>query len=95
MDWQASAARTAHPCAAHPRKRTLHDNDVLAARGRTCQLDARLDGLGARVPEKDGVQRRIGEGQLGQQSAQKGNVGGRVADVDLSDRERGSQRQTG
>lgn len=36
--------------------RSLNNDDVLLARGLTCEFDGRFDGFGARVPEEEGVE---------------------------------------
>lgn len=40
--------------------RTLNDNNVLLLRRHPRQLDRCLDSLGARVPEEEAVERRVG-----------------------------------
>ena len=40
--------------------RTLHSNDILAARRSPDELRSRLDCLGARVPKEERIERRIG-----------------------------------
>lgn len=61
--------------------RALHDNDVgLLGRG-AGQLDSRFNGLGSRIPEENGVERRVWEDR--DQLFEKGDLRGAEANVDL------------